>query len=86
MANFLPRALTEHPESVGESYGEHCGVAFSFAWRMIAAGLACMVHAVLPFLFVGTGNQMIARLHDRMLVNRKAISRRENASAQPISS
>ena len=66
----MNRLFTEHPQSVGESYTEHMGVAFSFGWRMVLAGLACLVHAVLPFMFVKTGSQTIAVLYDRMVANR----------------
>jgi hypothetical protein len=65
------RAFTEHPASVGETYSEHMGRAACFGLRMIAAGAACLVHAVLPFLFVRTGSATIAELNDRMLVNRR---------------
>ena len=37
---------------------------------MLLGGLACLVHAVLPFLCTSTGSQTIRRLHDRMVVNR----------------
>jgi hypothetical protein len=67
----LIRAFTEHPASVGESYGEHMGQAVCFGTRMIFAGLACLVHAVLPFLFVRTGSRAIAELNDRMVINRR---------------
>ncbi|GHD57938.1 type 1 capsular polysaccharide biosynthesis protein J [Thalassobaculum fulvum] len=66
----MNRLFTEHPQSVGESYTEHMGVAFGFGWRMVLAGLACLVHAVLPFLFVKTGSRTISVLHDRMVANR----------------
>ena len=65
------RAFTEHPASVGESYGEHMGQALCFGTRMVFAGLACLVHAVLPFLFVRTGSRAIAELNDRMVRNRR---------------
>ncbi len=62
--------FTEHPASVGESYGQHLHSASSFGVRMILAGFACMLHGLLPFLFVRTGRQTIELLHDRMVVNR----------------
>jgi hypothetical protein len=66
-------SFTEHPNSVGESYGEHFGVAMRFSAAMIAGGLACAVHAILPFLFTRTGSQTIRRLHDRMVTNRAPV-------------
>ncbi|RDI62090.1 DUF6356 family protein [Microvirga subterranea] len=65
----LKRLFTEHPESVGETYLEHMGVALSFAFPLLRAGLAALVHAVLPFLCVTTASSTVKRLHARM-VNR----------------
>ena len=70
MTTPISRAFTEHPSSVGESYIEHLIAASGFSIRMIGAGLACFVHALLPFLFVTTGRNTILHLHDRMVVNR----------------
>ena len=65
------RTFTEHPASVGESYTEHLFRAMYFGTRMMFAGIACLVHGVLPFLFVRTGSRAIAELNDRMVVNRR---------------
>lgn len=67
----LIRAFTEHPSSVGESYGEHLLRAVGFGTRMMWAGFACVVHGVLPFLFVRTGSRAIAELNERMVLNRR---------------
>jgi hypothetical protein len=58
--------FTDHPASVGETYGEHFAVAGGFGLSMVLAGLACMVHAVLPFLFVRTASDTVQALHARM--------------------
>lgn len=42
------RLLFEHPRTVGESYAEHAGVAARFGLAMVAGGLRCLVHAVVP--------------------------------------
>lgn len=64
------RLFTEHPESVGETYFEHMGMALSFAGRMAYGAAACLVHAFLPFLCLKTGSETITELHDRMVTNR----------------
>jgi hypothetical protein len=65
------RALfTRHPATVGETYFQHLMSATGFAVHMLAGGLCCLVHGLLPFLFEKTGSDAIARLHDRMVVNR----------------
>lgn len=62
--------FTAHPRTVGETYGEHCGVALSFAGALLIAGLACAVHAVAPFLFTQTASRAVDRLHQRMVTGR----------------
>ena len=64
------RLFTEHPATVGESYGEHMGSAFSFGVEMIACGAACLLHGLFPFMFVKTGSNAITRLHRRMVTHR----------------
>lgn len=66
----LAKLLTEHPASVGESYREHLVHASGFGVRMVIGGLACILHGLLPFLFVRTGSKQVAVLHDRMVANR----------------
>jgi hypothetical protein len=59
-------SFTRHPRSVGETYGEHFSTAAGFGASMVLAGLACLVHAALPFVFERTGSRCIERLHERM--------------------
>jgi hypothetical protein len=66
----ITKAFTEHPASVGESYFQHMGMSMSFAFKMLAGGCACLVHAFFPFLCVKTGSTQISKLHDRMVLNR----------------
>ncbi|HEX9954807.1 MAG TPA: DUF6356 family protein [Allosphingosinicella sp.] len=55
--------LTRHLDEAGESYGEHFAVASGFGLKMIGGGLACLVHAVLPFLFERTGSNTVRSLN-----------------------
>ena len=66
----MTRWFTEHPASVGESYLEHLRVASGFAGRMLLGGLACLAHAVFPFLCARTGSDCVAELHRRMMARR----------------
>lgn len=68
----ITRLFAEHPATVGETYTEHMRVATGFGLSMIGAGLACLVHAVLPFAFVTRGSETIARLYERMVTSRAA--------------
>lgn len=55
--------FTRHPRDIGESYVEHLAHAGGFGLTLIGTGLACLVHAVLPFLFVETGSRTVRRLN-----------------------
>ena len=65
-------SFTEHPASVGESYTAHFRHAAGFSISMLRGGLACMVHAVFPFLCTKTGSGIVAQLNTRMITNRHA--------------
>ena len=58
----LSRSFVEHPRSVGETYPEHFAIALGFGLRLIAAGLACLVHACVPAWFTRTGSTAVRRL------------------------
>lgn len=55
--NFL-----SHPRSVNESYFEHCKIALYFAFFLILAGFAALVHAFIPPLFETTASRIMGRL------------------------
>ena len=77
------RAFTEHPASVGESYLGHLAQACGFGLRMIGAGLACLLHGLLPFLCKTTGSDAMSSLHAEMAARRaKACGGAAPASAQ----
>ena len=58
--------FTDHPRSVGESYGKHLGVATSFGVTMILGGLASVIHGLCPWLFPTTGSRTIRKLYNRL--------------------
>lgn len=62
----LDRLFLEHPRSVDESYGEHFRASAGIGVVMIGAGLACLVHALVPALCRRTGSSTIRRLHGRL--------------------
>jgi hypothetical protein len=68
------KLFTAHPQTVGESYGEHLLRASSFGLRMMLAGVACLLHGFLPFLFVRTGSRAISELNEQMVIKRSAAS------------
>ena len=64
--------LGEHLREVGETYPQHLKKAIGFGVAMLAGGIACLLHGLLPFLFVRAGSDCIRRLHKEMVEDRKA--------------
>lgn len=62
----LDELLMAHPRDIGESYGQHAGHACYIGARMIGAGIACLVHAVLPGLFVRTASHTVDDIQSLM--------------------
>lgn len=72
----LSKLFTDHPHSVGESYGQHFGVAMRYSGRLFAASFCAFVHALLPFCFERTASTML----------RKMVAEMERRAAQPLQS
>jgi len=56
----------KHPGTVGETYWQHLRFATRTGAAMLAAGGACVVHGLFPFLFVTTGSRAIRSLAQRL--------------------
>ncbi len=63
MKSRIATLFTHHPETVGESYGEHFGVALRYSGRLALASGAALVHAFLPFLFEKMASTAIKAMH-----------------------
>ena len=64
--SLFRRCFLLHPASVDETYVQHLLTAASFGARMIAAGLACVAHGLLPAVFETRGSDTVRALHERM--------------------
>ena len=69
---MFAKLFTEHPQSVGESYVQHFGVASRFGAKMIVGGLGAVLHAIVPALCKTTGSRTIDGLHAEMVAKRNA--------------
>ena len=63
MIRALANSFTAHPAKVDETYLEHARFALRFSATLLLAGLAALVHAVLPFCFEKTAGNIIRKLH-----------------------
>lgn len=64
------RVFSRHPSSVGETYLQHLGSAARFGIQLFAAGTACFLHGLFPFLFERTGSEAVKRLNQEMVAKR----------------
>ncbi|HWU55783.1 MAG TPA: DUF6356 family protein [Rhizomicrobium sp.] len=60
------RLFLSHPHQAGESYFQHQRIALSFALPLLGAGVAAMVHAIVPGLHERTAGDIIRKLHGRL--------------------
>jgi len=75
---MLTQLFQDHPRSLGMTWWEHGAGAIVIGARMVGAGFACMVHAVVPALFTETAGKTVISLHDHMM-KRKAGAANPNA-------
>lgn len=66
--------FTDHPHSVGETYAEHAAAASGFGLQLIAAGLACLLHAAFPWMFEDFASRKVRALHARMTSRRAPLA------------
>ncbi|MDG1104396.1 MAG: DUF6356 family protein [Ascidiaceihabitans sp.] len=60
------RLFLGHLRSVDGNYFEHLLFAGGFAQRLLEAGVAALVHALVSCLFEKTASQMITQMHDKI--------------------
>jgi len=75
MRMAFERLFIVHPHSVNEDYLAHAGVALRFALLLLRAGLAALVHALIPALFETSASSTIKKLH-REMTERSGASQR----------
>lgn len=63
--------FTEHPRSLGMSWASHGAGAVKIGAELIGAGLAAIIHAIVPGWFVQTAGRTVTRVYDH-IHNRKA--------------
>ena len=55
--------FTKHPSDVGETYLQHLAHAGASGMKLTLGGIACLIHAVFPFLFVHTASDTVKDMH-----------------------
>ena len=80
---FLRHLFLSHPQSLGESYGEHAATAARFGWTMVVGGAACLVHALVPAWFSHTASDRVKALYAQMKARQPAFSATPPAFKDP---
>lgn len=75
----MTNLFTDHPNAVGESYAEHLNEATNIGLAMVVGGFACLIHGLLPFLFVKTGTSVILGLSEKCAERRRLMAAAESA-------
>jgi hypothetical protein len=68
---MLDKWFLDHPHSLGETYWQHQRRALHFGFSMITAGTACLLHALVPAVFVRTASSRVLDLYDEMKATRR---------------
>ncbi len=64
---MFARIFLNHPRGVDETYFQHLVFAGRFALLLFGAGLAALVHALVPCLFEKTASRLIEKMHARIV-------------------
>ena len=73
---MINRIFSEHPQSLGMTWASHASGAVNIAVRLIGAGVACLVHAIVPAWFTETAGRTVTQMYQEM-------ARRKAGSANP---
>jgi hypothetical protein len=74
----MDRMFREHPRSLGMSWAGHGVGAVKIGAELVAAGAACIVHAMVPGWFTQTAGKTVTRMYEHMSQRRAGASNPEN--------
>ena len=77
-AGMADRLFFEHPRSLGMSWAGHGLGALAIGAKLVGAGIACLVHAVVPGVFTQTAGKTITHMYDHMARRKAGAANPEN--------
>lgn len=80
----MKNIFTNHPSSIGETYLQHFKFAFIFGVTMMLGGLACILHAIFPFIFQKTGSNILLKMAHHFVERMPAVEDRVIFLSQSI--
>jgi hypothetical protein len=77
-SGFVERMFVEHPRSLGMSWASHGVGAVKIGGELVGAGLACMIHAIVPAWFTQTAGKTVTQMYDHMTKRKAGAANPEN--------
>lgn len=77
-SGLMQRLFFEHPRSLGMTWAGHGFGAVAIGARLLWAGLACLVHAVVPGLFTQTAGRTVTEMYGHMTQRKAGAANPEN--------
>lgn len=71
--------FTEHPHDMKETYLGHLGCAFKFGALMVIGGVACILHAIFPFIFKDTASNFLLKMTTDFITRQPKLDERSKA-------
>ena len=75
-SNVIGRLFKDHPKSLGMTWASHGTGAAVIAVKLLGAGSACLIHAIVPAWFTQTAGRTVTDIYDD-------IARRKAGAANP---
>jgi hypothetical protein len=75
---LMRRLFLDHPRSLGLSWGQHGIGAVAIGATLVGAGVACLVHAVVPGWFTQTAGKTVTSIYDHMMRRKAGAANPEN--------
>jgi|KBSSwiStaDraftv2_1062776.scaffolds.fasta_scaffold718652_2 hypothetical protein len=75
-SNAVSRLFNDHPRSLGMTWASHGAGAAIIGVRLVGAGIACLVHSIVPAWFTQTAGRTVTDIYDD-------IARRKAGAANP---
>jgi hypothetical protein len=72
------RLFLEHPRSLGMTWAGHGVGAVAIGARLVGAGCACLIHAVVPGFFTQTAGRTISGMYEHMMRRKAGAANPEN--------
>ena len=74
----MHRLFLAHPRSLGMSWARHGAGAVAIGATLVGAGLACLVHAIVPGWFTQTAGKTVNAMYDHMMRRKAGAADPEN--------